>query len=576
MTKPSKDALDSVHEWLSDHGISASSLRYSSASDWVKVYLPVSKIESMLDTTYSTFEHLDGTKLMRTTRWSLPEHLHEHISTIQPTTSFFRAGPQARDLKGWGAAVQSIPAPVPAATLDAVCNTTLVTPTCLRTLYGTLDYTVKAADKNSMALNDFLGEINNRSDAALYFEMFRPDALPGATEFKQVSVDDGTLQQTQLNETQLEAGTGIEGNLDLQTMLGIAYPTPMTTYSTGGLNPVFIPDLFTTTDSDEPYIVWLNYITSLPDSALPKSVSSSYGDDEQTIPESYAKTACNMFAQLGARGVSVLFSSGDEGVGPDGYCYSNIDNSSTFLPAFPATCPYVTAVGGTQNFDPEIAVFAGEFSTPFTSGGGFSNYFPAPAYQAQYTKEYLSTYIGAEYSGLYNPSGRGYPDVAAQSLNFSIAWNGTIIPVSGTSAASPLFAGVVTLVNDALLAAGKPTLGFMNPWLYKYGKKAFVDITAGSSAGCNTSGFPAEVGWDAVTGWGTPYLPSWLEELGVPYSTASTAGPVSQISDGQPQAPTGVPVSQISDGQPQAATTGAPVSQISDGQPQATATGARA
>ena len=55
---------------------------------------------------------------------------------------------------------------------------------------------------------------------------------------------------------------------------------------------------------------------------------------------------------------------------------------------------------------------------------------------------------------------------------------------------------------------------------------------------------------------------------------APTGAPVSQISDGQPQAPTGAPLSQISDGQPQAATTGAPVSQISDGQPQAATTAA--
>lgn len=45
------------------------------------------------------------------------------------------------------------------------------------------------------------------------------------------------------------------------------------------------------------------------------------------------------------------------------------------------------------------------------------------------------------------------------------------------------------------------------PWLYQNAYKAFNDITSGSSAGCNTSGFPAEVGWDAVTGWGTPV--SW-------------------------------------------------------------------
>jgi len=62
----------------------------------------------------------------------------------------------------------------------------------------------------------------------------------------------------------------------------------------------------------------------------------------------------------------------------------------------------------------------------------------------------------------------------------------------------------VSLVNDALLAAGKPVLGFLNPWLYAGGFKAFTDITSGSSTGCGTTGFPAQTGWDAATGFGTP------------------------------------------------------------------------
>jgi tripeptidyl-peptidase-1 len=184
--------------------------------------------------------------------------------------------------------------------------------------------------------------------------MFRPEAAGAAYKFQQVSIAGGTLQQTPENETQLNDGTGVEGALDVQTMLGIAWPTPLVTYSTGGLNPTYIPDLYTDYNSDEPYVVWLEYMLSLPDSELPTVISTSYADDEQTIPFSYANQACGMFAQLGARGVSMLFSSGDLGVGADDYCYSNDGrNASTFLPTFPPSCPYVTAVGGTMRFDPE-------------------------------------------------------------------------------------------------------------------------------------------------------------------------------------------------------------------------------
>lgn len=73
----------------------------------------------------------------------------------------------------------------------------------------------------------------------------------------------------------------------------------------------------------------------------------------------------------------------------------------------------------------------------------------------------------------------------------------TVITVGGTSASSPTFASVVTLLNDYRLSQGKPVLGFLNPLLYQTGRNGLNDITSGSSAGCDTSGFPAKQGWDA-------------------------------------------------------------------------------
>lgn len=72
------------------------------------------------------------------------------------------------------------------------------------------------------------------------------------------------------------------------------------------------------------------------------------------------------------------------------------------------------------------------------------------------------------------------------------------------SAATPTAASIIALINDALLAAGKPVLGFLNPWIYSVANGSFTDVTNGSSIGCNTTGFPAAEGWDAVTGFGTP------------------------------------------------------------------------
>jgi len=216
------------------------------------------------------------------------------------------------------------------------------------------------------------------------------------------------------------------------------------------------------------------------------------------VPEDYAERVCREFAVLGARGSSIIFASGDGGVGSSNVtqCVSNDGkNRPTFLPAFPASCPYVTAVGGTTGF-PEVA-------TPF-SGGGFSNYFAQPSYQAAAVQAYLAQNPNAQNLGLFNPAGRAYPDVSAQSARFLIWWRKRSGLISGTSASTPTFAGMIALLNDASIAAGKPSLGFLNPMLYSIGQGGLNDVTQGSNPGCGTLGFNAAPGWDPVTGLGTP------------------------------------------------------------------------
>jgi tripeptidyl-peptidase-1 len=250
---------------------------------------------------------------------------------------------------------------------------------------------------------------------------------------------------------------------------------------------------------------------------LPQVISNSYGDDEQSVPYKYAVRACNLIGLTGLRGITVLESSGDLGVGSG--CLSNDGKNKTQFDAiFPATCPYLTAVGGTQAVTPEIAWTA--------SSGGFSYYFP----RAWYQQAKIETYLGLldhstkEYYSQYtNFEGRGFPDVAAHSLlpDYQVVGGGELERSGGTSAASPVFAGIIALLNDARLSAGKPTLGFLNPFIYSSGYKALNDITGGQSVGCNgidgqTGGtvpgggivpwaaWNSTTGWDPATGLGTP------------------------------------------------------------------------
>lgn len=199
-----------------------------------------------------------------------------------------------------------------------------------------------------------LNETNKRSDIHKFLKHFRPAAVAAAEEFHNVIIANANHDQGPYTAKQIKAEKNIEGDLDAELVLSIAWPTPLTAFSTGG-SPPFHKDLNTPTDTNEPYLTLVNYLLAQTD--LPQVFSTSYGDDEQTVPHSYAKRVCHGFAQLGARGISVLFSSGDAGVGSNGTCFSNKDpEKRMFIPNFPASCPWVTTVGATAGFEPEVAV----------------------------------------------------------------------------------------------------------------------------------------------------------------------------------------------------------------------------
>lgn len=220
---------------------------------------------------------------------------------------------------------------------------------------------------------------------------------------------------------------------------------------------------------------------------------------------------------LGLKGITVLESSGDLGVGAG--CLAPDNKTVEFNAIFPATCPYLTSVGGTVNVTPEVAWDG--------SSGGFSSYFARPSYQDTAISDYLKLVSNStiSYYGQYtNFSGRGFPDVAGHSVDpdYQVIYDGEPSPSGGTSAAAPVWAGLVGLLNDARFRAGKSSLGWLNPLVYQYGPEVLTDITGGYSIGCNgfntQSGgaepagsgivlgarWNATEGWDPTTGYGTP------------------------------------------------------------------------
>lgn len=101
-----------------------------------------------------------------------------------------------------------------------------------------------------------------------------------------------------------------------------------------------------------------------------------------------------------------------------------------------------------------------------SSGGGFSNVFPRPSYQDNVVKNWLAANPSSPPPAKYNATGRAFPDVAAIGQGIDVSILGELSQSAGTSAAAPIFASMITLVNEKRLAAGKKPVGFLNPTLY--------------------------------------------------------------------------------------------------------------
>ena len=180
-------------------------------------------------------------------------------------------------------------------------------------------------------------------------------------------------------------------------------------------------------------------------------------------------------------------------------------------PSWPASSPWVTSVGATR-FVGQQAGNEEMATDQFGSGGGFSSQFDQSnaGYQTEATANYLKTVDPSTLppADSFPATGRGTPDVSALGEGFQVYVGGRPMGVGGTSASSPTFAGLVSLLNEARLTGGKPAMGFLNPFLYK-NSDAFFDVVKGSNKVGRGGeplpyGWNCSKGWDPATGLGTP------------------------------------------------------------------------
>lgn len=456
---PAQDTRTTVVDWVKSAGVSEDSIAFTRAGDLAFVTLTVAQASQLVGASFQVFEPtVPLTMGHRTIIRSLgpftaPEAVAAQVDFVVGHIGFPKRAPAMKNLK------------------EKVGATLPVGPKQLRQRYNISAIGTGASNGNAMAVAEFQGQYFSPSDLKTFFAQYMPGSYVD-TVTKIVGQNEG-------------AAPGVEAELDIQYIMGVAPNIPAWFWS----NPAF--------DFWSDLTAWVGQINDEKNPPLVHSVS--YGDQAEGPAGSYKNRLNTEFQKLGARGLSIIFASGDSGTGCSTCFY--------FEPSFPATSPYVTSVGATRflqdSVGPEGAVAA------FGSGGGFSWHFPIPSYQADAVNNFFSTASDLPESHFYNRQGRGTPDVAALGIGFEVVVDGSTESVGGTSASAPTFSAVVSLLNDVRLNAKKPSLGFLNHWLYEVVAKtpgALYDVTVGNNQHgcCGYTGFSCQKGWDPVSGLGTP------------------------------------------------------------------------
>lgn len=249
--------------------------------------------------------------------------------------------------------------------------------------------------------------------------------------------------------------------------------------------------------------------------------SDSFATTEQAFHSNSVISQLNQFYRSAAsQGITAFFATGDTGV-------ANGDKQGTNYPyptvTFPGSSPDVVSTGGTEIPIPQATL--GSYNPESTwndccgsGNGGYSTVFSEPYYQTQ--------------AGIPDSTGmRGIPDVSYNAAlissiliyeSFDPTSPPSWVPIGGTSAASPQWAAIDAIANQA-----DNQLGFLTPRLYQIYDNAtayasaFHDITTGNNSWDGIPGYPAGTGWDAATGIGTPDVNNLVTELAS--TTAGTA-----------------------------------------------------
>ncbi|KAH7625486.1 peptidase S8/S53 domain-containing protein [Sordaria sp. MPI-SDFR-AT-0083] len=532
--QPDHKSITAVGRWLQSHGITS----YKAESSWITFDATATTVKTLFgaDLAYYSYSGDPGTQLLRARSYTIPRWLNDHVDFVHPLTHFMPPRNHNDSTLRLGRRQPAQPKLSTREEFFAPPCWTGTFPGCIRKLYN-LTYTHAPRPRSPspvrFGIAGFLEQYITHQDVTSFLTAYAPELLP-PTPTPSRGGSGGSLTRPPVTNATAEppynititllnnatpwdlhstdpALSGLEANLDVQYALSLGHPTQVIYYATGGRGtkldssgrplPANDPRA-----NNEPFLEFLQALLALPDTQIPHVLSISYADDEQSVPRRYAHRVCDLFAALAARGTSVLVATGDGGAAGIGYsagggdsCIKN-DGSGrrAFVPTFPASCPWVTSVGATDNT--ALNLTGADFSS-----GGFSEYFDRPLWQRAAVDPYVSSHVRsgsnkprktahphAQKPVYFSLNGRGMPDIAAIGSGFQIMHRGEMVEVRGTSASTPVVAAMVALVNDQRLRQGKRSLGWLNGHLYldQRVRGVLKDVEGGRSEGCV---FPGEV-----------------------------------------------------------------------------------
>ena len=315
------------------------------------------------------------------------------------------------------------------------------------------------------------------SDLETYFEDLKISPMPTVTA---VGVDGGA------NVPGKDADADGEVTLDIEVAGAIAPGANIAVYFG--------------TNTDDGFVQVVSAAVH-DDVRKPSIVSISWGQAEETATTQLLQGLDQILQEAAAMGVTVCVAAGDDGSADE--LQQNWDGKTHV--DFPASNQYSLACGGTtldssSTVGSPVETVWNRGAKGGATGGGVSNFFPKPSYQAN-----TNVPVPANKNG-----GRGVPDVAADAdpyTGYTVVIGGQEQGIGGTSAVAPLYAGLIARINQSLTSNGGSTVGFINPLLYAQTIPAgvFHDVTQGNNDIYNdlNGEFEAGPGWDPCTGLGS-------------------------------------------------------------------------